>query len=259
MRRTLALVYGGFCYAAFFGTFLYAIGFLANAVVPKTIDSGAAGPAGTAILVDLALLSVFALQHSVMARQGFKRVWTRIVPRPVERATYVLASSAALWLLFAFWQPIPGSVWQVTGFGGVTLQALFFLGITTVLYSTFLIDHFDLFGLRQVVLYFRGRSYTEKRFATPSLYRHVRHPLYLGWFMTFWFAPQMSPGHLLFAAVASAYILVAVLFEERDLLALLGEDYRRWRERTPMFVPRLRARRPTALAPAARRVAPLEG
>ena len=257
MRRILALVYGGFCYVAFFCTFLYAIGFLANVVVPKSIDSGAAGPPGTAILVDLALLSVFAVQHSVMARRGFKRVWTRVVPKPVERATYVLASSAALWLLFAWWQPIPAVVWQVTGFGGAALTALFFLGIATVLYSTFLIDHFDLFGVRQVVLFFRGRPYTEKRFATPSLYRHVRHPLYIGWFMSFWFTPQMSAGHLLFAAVASAYILVAILFEERDLLALLGEDYRRWRERTPMFVPRF-GRRARGLARVAGRTASQE-
>ncbi|HVP14367.1 MAG TPA: hypothetical protein VMS88_02415 [Terriglobales bacterium] len=244
MRRILALVYGTFCYVAFFGTFLYAIGFLAGAVVPKTIDSGAAGPVGTAVVVDLALLSVFALQHSVMARQGFKRAWTKLVPKPVERATYVLASSAALWLLFAFWQPIPRVVWHAQGFAGSALTALFILGISTVLYASFLIDHFDLFGLRQVVLYFLGKPYTEKRFATPSLYRHIRHPLYVGWFMSFWFTPRMTEGHLLFAAVASAYILVAVLFEERDLLALLGEDYRRWRERTPMFVPRLGGRKP---------------
>jgi protein-S-isoprenylcysteine O-methyltransferase Ste14 len=240
--RILALAYGVVCYAAFFATFLYSIAFLANWPVPVSVDSGPAGPVWRAVVVNLALLSVFALQHSVMARPGFKRVWTRIVPHPVERATYVLASSAALWLLFGFWQPIPAIVWSFEGAGGALLQTLFFLGVALVLYSTFLIDHFDLFGLRQVVLYFRGRPYTEKRFATPSLYQHVRHPLYLGWFMTFWFTPQMSAGHLLFAAVASAYILVAVRYEERDLLALLGEDYRRWRVRTPMFVPGLGAR-----------------
>ena len=239
MQPAFALIYGIVCYVAFFATFLYAIGFIGDFVVPKTIDSGTPGPAAQAVLVNMALLAVFALQHSVMARQGFKRAWTRIVPQPVERATYVLASSAALWLLFAFWQPIPAVVWQVHGFAAAALQALFFLGVLTVLYATFLIDHFDLFGLRQVVLYFRGTPYTEKRFATPSLYRHIRHPLYVGWFMTFWFTPVMSAGHLLFAAVASAYILVAIIFEERDLLALLGDDYRRWRERTPMFVPRV--------------------
>jgi protein-S-isoprenylcysteine O-methyltransferase Ste14 len=258
MPRILALAYGSVCYVAFFGTFLYAIGFIGDLVVPKTIDSGAAGPVGRAVLVDLALLSVFALQHSVMARPGFKRLWTRIVPQPVERATYVLASSAALWLLFAFWEPIPASVWQVGGFAGAALEAIYFAGIALVLYATFLIDHFDLFGLRQVVLYFRGRPYTEKRFATPSLYRHIRHPLYVGWFTTFWFTPQMSAGHLLFAAVASAYILVAVLFEERDLLAMLGEDYRRWRERTPAFLPRFGARPKPALAPVSGRAASQE-
>jgi len=253
MRRAAALVYGTVCYVAFFLTFLYAIGFLANLVVPKSIDSGVPGPVGQAIVVNLALLSVFALQHSVMARQGFKRMWTRIVPKPVERATYVLASSAAMWLLFAFWQPIPGLVWSFTGFGGALMTFFFFLGIATVLYSTFLIDHFDLFGLRQVVLYFQGKSYTEKHFATPSLYRHIRHPLYVGWFMSFWFTPQMSVGHLLFASVASAYILVAILFEESDLLEMLGDDYRRWRERTPMFIPRFGGRK--AAGPAAARTA----
>ena len=241
MKRLLALVYGVACYAAFFATFLYAIGFIGDFVVPKTIDSGVPGSAAQAVIVDLLLLGVFAIQHSVMARPGFKRAWTRVVPKPVERATYVLASSAAMWLMFAFWQPIPVSVWQLHGFAAVAMEALFFLGVLTVLYATFLIDHFDLFGLRQVVLYFRGMPYTEKRFSTPSLYRYMRHPLYVGWFMTFWFTPEMSAGHLLFAAVASAYILVAVVFEERDLLDLLGDDYRTWRERTPKFIPRFGA------------------
>ena len=248
MRRTTALFYGTVCYVAFFLTFLYAIGFLANLVVPKSIDSGVPGPLGQTVLVNLALLSVFALQHSIMARPAFKRVWTRVVPQPVERATYVLASSAAMWLLFAFWQPIPALVWDFGGLAGAMLTWLFFLGVATVLYSTFLIDHFDLFGLRQVVLHFQGKPYTEKRFATPSLFLLVRHPLYVGWFMTFWFTPQMSVGHLLFASVASAYILVAVLFEESDLLEMLGDDYRRWRERTPAFIPRIGGRRKTAPA-----------
>jgi protein-S-isoprenylcysteine O-methyltransferase Ste14 len=252
MHPVVALIYGVACYVAFFGTFLYAIGFLGNFVVPKSIDSGTPGDAATAMIVNLALLTVFALQHSVMARPAFKRAWTRIVPQPVERATYVLASSAAMWLLFAFWQPIPATVWHETGFVAAVLQALFFLGVLTVLYATFLIDHFDLFGLRQVVLYFRGTPYTEKRFTTPSLYRWVRHPLYVGWFMTFWFTPHMTAGHLLFAAVASAYILVAVVFEERDLLALLGDDYRRWRERTPKFLPRFGRRDAEAPTPVAR-------
>jgi protein-S-isoprenylcysteine O-methyltransferase Ste14 len=248
MRRATALFYGSFCYVAFFLTFLYAIGFLANLVVPKSIDSGVSGSVAQAIVVNLALLSVFALQHSIMARPGFKRVWTRIVPKPVERATYVLASSAALWLLFALWQPIPALVWNFSGLAGALLTWLFFLGIATVLYATFLIDHFDLFGLRQVVLYFQGKPYTEKRFTTPSLYRHIRHPLYVGWFMSFWFTPQMSVGHLLFASVASAYIVVAIFFEESDLLEMLGEDYRSWRARTPMFIPRFGSRRKTETA-----------
>jgi protein-S-isoprenylcysteine O-methyltransferase Ste14 len=240
MNRLAALVYGFVCYAIFFATFLYAAGFLANRVVPKSIDSGEPGSALVAVAVDLGLLSLFAVQHSVMARIGFKRWWTRFVPQPVERATYVLASSLAFIALFAFWQPLPTPVFRIEH---ETLRALmaglFGLGIGTVLYSTFLIDHFDLFGLRQVVLYFRGRPYTHKKFVTPALYRHIRHPLYVGWFITFWATPDMTVGHLLLAGVTSAYILVAIVFEERDLGTLLGAEYRAYRERTPMFVPRL--------------------
>ncbi len=252
MKRILALVYGLVCYGIFFGTFLYAVGFLANAAVPKTIDSGVAGAAPLALAVNLALLSVFAIQHSAMARIGFKRWWTRIVPAPVERSTYVLASSLAMILLFWAWQPLPGVVYSVEGEAGrAFLWGLFGSGVALVLYATFLIDHFDLFGLRQVVLYFRGRDYTHKRFTTPSLYRHMRHPLYLGWFVTFWATPDMTVGHLLFAAVASAYIVVAVVWEERDLGTLLGAEYRAYRERTPRFFPRLGRGRPQAVRKAA--------
>ena len=240
MKRTSILAYGIVSYGIFFATFLYAIGFLANAVVPRTIDSGEAGPVGVAVAVDLALLALFAVQHSVMARPGFKRWWTRIVPPAAERSTYVLASSIALIGLFWAWQPLPGMVYSVDGAVGRALcTALFAGGVSLVLYSTFLIDHFDLFGLRQVVLHFRGRGYEEKRFQTPSLYRFIRHPLYVGWFVTFWATPHMTWGHLLFASVASAYILVAIVFEERDLLAVLGPEYRAWRERTPRFLPSL--------------------
>jgi protein-S-isoprenylcysteine O-methyltransferase Ste14 len=244
MNRFLALAYGTVCYAIFFGTFLYAAGFLGNFGVPKSIDSGVAGAAWAAALVNLGLLGIFGLQHSVMARIGFKRWWTRYVPQPVERSTYVLASSLAMILLFWAWQPMTGVVFTVESQLGRDLAyAGFALGLATVLYATFLIDHFDLFGLRQVVLYFRGQPYTHKRFATPSLYKHVRHPLYVGWFLTVWVTPDMTVGHLLFAGVATAYILVAVLFEERDLITLLGDDYRAWRQRTPMFVPRLGGRK----------------
>lgn len=238
MKRLLALAYAVVCYGIFFSTFLYAIGFFANLGVPKSIDAIPTVTTAFALVANLALLGVFALQHSVMARPGFKRVWTRIVPRPVERATYVLASSLALALLFAGWQPIEGSLYTVTNeIGRLLLRILFFGGVGLVLYSTFLIDHFDLFGLRQAFLYFRGIDYTEKRFMTPSLYQHVRHPLYVGWFITFWATPDMTFSHLLMATVTTAYILVAIVFEERDLLALLGPEYAHWRERTPKFLP----------------------
>jgi protein-S-isoprenylcysteine O-methyltransferase Ste14 len=251
VNRVAALIYGTVSYAIFFGTFLYAIGFLANAYVPKGIDSGEAGSWPVAVAVNLILLTIFALQHSVMARPGFKRWWTRFVPEPVERSTYVLFSSLAFILLFWGWQPLPTAVWSLEGeVARTVVSSIFLLGVCTVLYSTFLIDHFDLFGLRQVVLYFQGKDYSAKRFVTPALYKHIRHPLYVGWFITFWMTPNMTAGHLMMAGVTTAYILVAILFEERDLVDALGEDYARYREATPMFVPRLTAKQsqPTQLA-----------
>jgi protein-S-isoprenylcysteine O-methyltransferase Ste14 len=239
MSRPVALVYGVVCYVVFFVTFLYLAGFVSNLGVPRSIDSGAAGPLGAALAIDTALLILFGLQHSLMARPGFKAWWTRFVPPPIERSTYVLASSAALIAIFAFWRPIPQPVWHTEGATAALLTAGLFAGVGMVLLSTLLIDHFDLFGLRQVVLHFRGRPYEEKRFATPFLYRWIRHPLYVGWFMTFWIAPTMSAGHFLFALVMTAYILVAIPLEESDLLRALGEPYRRWRSRTPRFVPRI--------------------
>jgi protein-S-isoprenylcysteine O-methyltransferase Ste14 len=239
MQRFAALLYGIVSYAIFFGTFLYAVGFLGNGVVPKTIDSGVAANPLVAVAINLGLLTVFALQHSVMARIGFKRWWTRFVPQEVERSTYVLASSLAFIALFAFWQPLPAPVFTVENeVLRAVVTGVFFLGVGTVLYATFLIDHFDLFGLRQVVLYFRGRPYTDKHFVTPSLYKHIRHPLYVGWFLTFWATPDMTVGHLLMASITTAYILVAIVFEERDLDELLGDEYRAYRERTPKFFPR---------------------
>jgi protein-S-isoprenylcysteine O-methyltransferase Ste14 len=242
--RVAAVLYGVVCYAIFFSTFLYLLAFLADVVVPKTVETaGAATPAWRALLVDLGLLALFGLQHSAMARPGVKARLTRIVPRPIERSTYVLASSVVLILLFWQWRPIPAPVWEIeSALGRGLARGLFVLGAGLVLYSTCLIDHFDLFGLRQVVLYFRRRAYSEKRFATPSLYRLIRHPLYVGWIVTFWAAPAMSAGHLLFAAAMTGYILLAIPLEERDLAAALGEPYRRWRERTPAFVPRLGGR-----------------
>jgi protein-S-isoprenylcysteine O-methyltransferase Ste14 len=241
MRRWAALLYGTACYAVFFATFLYAIGFLANLVVPKSIDSGEPVPLGLALAVNAGLLLLFALQHSVMARPGFKRVWTRLVPVPVERSTYTLFSSLALILLFALWQPIGGTIWAFEGPAALVLLGLYFAGIGLVLYSTFLIDHFDLFGLRQVVLYFRGRAYEEPVFRKPSLYKLVRHPLYVGWLTVFWAAPQMSAARLVFAVACTAYILVAIQLEERDLEAVHGEDYARYRREVPMLLPGRRA------------------
>jgi protein-S-isoprenylcysteine O-methyltransferase Ste14 len=239
MRRAAVLAYGVACYAVFFASFLYLVGFVGNLVVPKSIDSGTAGPLGRALFVDTLLLLLFGIQHSVMARPGFKARLTRFVPKPIERSTYVLASSLALIALCVFWQPIPQPVWATEGVAATLLTAGLLAGVALVLVSTFLIDHFDLFGVRQVVLYFRGRSYEEKRFTTPLLYKWIRHPLYVGWLMTFWITPVMTGGHFLFALVMTAYILIAIPLEERDLLRALGEPYRRWRERTPMFVPRV--------------------
>ena len=248
IRRIAALSYGATCYAIFFATFLYLIGFLANLFVPKSIDSGTAGPAGWALLVNGGLLALFGLQHSVMARPGFKRVLTRVVPRAIERSTYVLASSAALIVLFWQWRPMPAALFEVSGpIASGVATGLYLLGYGIILYSTFLIDHFDLFGLRQVFLRAMGRPYTEKRFATPSLYKRIRHPLYVGWIITFWATPSFTVGHLLFASAMTAYILVAIPYEERDLAAQLGEPYEKWRARTPAFVPRLgRGSRPQA-------------
>jgi protein-S-isoprenylcysteine O-methyltransferase Ste14 len=250
MRRSLALAFGAVSYGIFFATFLYLVGFLSGLVVPKTIDSGTAGPLGTALLVDTALILLFGVQHSVMARSRFKAWWTRFVPAPIERSTYVLASSAVLIAMIGLWQPIPAPVWDATSaIGRGALTALLFGGVGLVLYATFLIDHFDLFGLRQVVLYFRKRSYSERHFVMPMLYRFIRHPLYLGWFITFWATPTMSAGHFLFALGMSVYILIAIPMEERDLEALHGESYRRWRESTPAFVPRVGAERPEPAKP----------
>ena len=238
--RNAALAYGVACYAIFFVSFLYLIGWITNLVVPTSIDSGTPGPAVVALAVDLALVALFGLQHSVMARPRFKAVLTRVVPRPIERATYVLASSAVVVLMFVAWQPIPAAIWRTEGVLAVALQAGAFLGFGIVLYSTFLIDHFDLFGLRQVFLAWRRRPYTEKRFVTPQLYRLIRHPLYVGWMVAFWSAPTLTVGHAVFAAAMTGYILIAIRYEERDLEAALGEPYRRWRAATPMFVPRVR-------------------
>lgn len=238
MTRILALVYAVVCYAVFFVTFLYAIGFVAGIGVPKHIDNGPAAPLATALAIDVALLLLFAVQHSVMARPGFKRWWTRFVPAPVERSTYVLASSLALVVLFWQWRPLPQLVWQAEGIARPLLYALSAAGWLLVLSGTFLINHFDLFGLRQAWFNLRGRPTPDEPFVERAFYRIVRHPLMLGFLVAFWATPTMSVGHLLFAVATTGYILLAVKFlEERDLLAMHGDTYRDYQRRVPMVLP----------------------
>jgi len=240
MKRLLIFIYGIVCYAVFLATFLYAIGFIGNLWVPKSIDSAREVPLMTALLTNLALLALFAVQHSAMARPAFKRWWTRIVPESAERSTYTLLSSLALIVLFAFWQPMGGVVWTVTSpIGQAALYGAFAFGWGLLLLSTFLINHFDLFGLRQVWLQLFNKPYQSVPFRMPALYRYVRHPLYVGWLFTFWATPTMTVAHLLFALATSAYILIAIQFEERDLIAAHPE-YEGYRRRVPMLVPLLR-------------------
>ncbi|HEY2388917.1 MAG TPA: isoprenylcysteine carboxylmethyltransferase family protein [Candidatus Binatia bacterium] len=240
MGPIIAFGYGVVSYAVFFATFLYAMGFVGN-LVPQGMDAPPVSPLGTSLLIDLGLLGLFAVQHSVMARPVFKRWWTRIVPHAVERSTYVLASSLALILLFWQWRPLGGIVWNIDNTAGRALMWTgFAFGWGLVLLTTFLINHFDLFGLRQVWLNLRGRPYTHLPFKTPGLYRLVRHPLYVGWFFAFWATPTMTTTHLLFAVMTTAYILIAIQLEERDLVTFHPE-YAEYRERVPMLIPGTRS------------------
>ena len=260
IKRISAFAYGAMSYMVFFGTFLYAAGFVGNFVVPKSLDSPATGPWITALLIDVGLLTLFALQHSVMARPAFKRLLTRIVPNAIERSTYVLCSSLALILLFWQWRPLGGTVWHIQNeIGQALLYGGFAFGWLLVLVTTFVINHFDLFGLRQVWRHLRGQPQSELRFVTPFLYRIVRHPLYVGWFFAFWCTPAMTATHLFFAIMTTSYILVAIQLEERDLRRLHPE-YAEYCKQVPMLIPALprqevRIKREPAGSPANRGIA----
>ena len=238
MTRAMAFLYGVLCYLFFGAVFLYAIAFVENVIVPRTIDDGPPAPLAVAVAIDLVLMSVFALQHSVMARQGFKRWWTKFVPPSVERSTYVLASNLALGLLVWQWRPIPHLVWRVSDpFWGGALLVLSVLGWVMVVASTFLINHFELFGISQVTHNLLGGGAEAPKMRTPLFYRFVRHPIYLGFVIAFWAAPVMTVGHLMFAAVTTLYILVGIALEERDLIGIFGDEYRHYRTRVPMLIP----------------------
>lgn len=241
MNRIAAFSYGTLSYLLFLATFVYAVAFLGNVGLDRTIDGSATVPFGQALLLNVSLMGLFAVQHSVMARPVFKQWWTRFVPKPVERSTYVLFSSMALLLLFYAWQPMGGTVWEVQdSVGRGAVYSVYAGGWLVILVATFLINHFDLFGLRQVWLYLKGQPYTPLKFATPSFYRYVRHPLYVGWLLTFWAAPTMTVAHLVFSIATTAYILIAIQFEERDLVKVYGAAYDEYRKEVPMLVPSLR-------------------
>jgi methanethiol S-methyltransferase len=250
MKRYLFFIYGVTGHAVFLGCFAYLAGFLANFLVPKSIDSGTAGPIAEGVAIDLLLIALFGLQHSIMARPWFKALWTRIVPEPIERSTYVWISNVLVALLIWQWRPVDVVVWDVGGPAArLAINALFAAGLLLVPLASLMIDHFDLFGTRQVWLHLRGRAYSALSFRTPLLYGWVRHPLYVGWMVFFWAAPTMTVGHILFAGALTAYMLIAVRFEERDLVGVYGEQYAAYRRQVPGFIPRLASQAAPAPAP----------
>lgn len=242
MARYIFLFFSVVAYSIFFATFLYLIAFVGNLPVPRTVDQGGVSTSiGAALIINILLIALFGFQHSVMARQGFKAAWTRIVPVPIERSMYVLLTSVVMWVLFQFWRPITGDVWSIDNtFGAGAMWILFAAGWLIVLTSTFLINHFELFGLQQVWLHARGKMAAAPKFRTPFFYKFVRHPLYSGFFLAFWATPHMTYGHLLLALGMSVYMLIAISYEERDLVGHFGPDYEQYKENVGMLVPRPR-------------------
>lgn len=242
-RRLFYFGYGLLAYVLFLGVFVYAIGFIGNFLAPTALDAEPTAPFGKALLINTLLLGLFAAQHSVMARPGFKAMWTKIIPKEIERNTYVLATNLCMIAMFIFWEPMGGTIWNVENtIGRAALYSLYAAGWGLVFVATFMINHFDLFGLRQSWFALKGEEYKPIPFGTPGLYKYVRHPLYVGWFTVFWATPTMTTAHLVFAIATSAYILIAIQFEERDLVAHFGEKYAMYRKETPMFIPRFARR-----------------
>lgn len=249
MSRALCLLFAGIAYTIFFATFVYLVAFVGNLeFAPLTIDRGPEAPLAVAVIVDLALVAIFGLQHSIMARQGFKKAWTRIVPKQLERSVYVLAASAALIVMFLFWRAIPTPIWEVEGTAAMVLWLMFASGWLIVLLSTFLINHFELFGLQQAWSHVAGREAPPPELRQPLFYRWVAHPLYAGFFVAFWATPRMTAGHLLFSLAMSVYVLIAIQYEERDLRGLFGKDYDQYRSGVGMLIPRFGRRRPESPA-----------
>jgi protein-S-isoprenylcysteine O-methyltransferase Ste14 len=243
MNKLLSFFYGLVCYAVFFLSFIYAIGFVGNMALPKTIDSGFESGVAQSLIINLVLLGLFAVQHTIMARPAFKQWWTKMVPVQVERSTFVLVASLLLFLLYWQWRPITAVIWNVEHPAGkAILISIFWLGWVMVLWSTFMINHFDLFGLRQVWFHLRNQEYHHVKFQTSSLYKYLRHPIMLGFIIAFWATPYMTAGHLLFAVATTTYILIGIQFEEHDLVQFLGKDYDDYRSRVPMLIPSLKRR-----------------